>query len=38
MKKVNRTKSDIALDVIYWTAAAIVFAMLVTTLYMMMEF
>ena len=37
MKKVSRTKSDIFLDVIYWTAAAIVFAMLVAILYMMIE-
>ena len=38
MKKQNRRKSDIALDIIYWTGAAIVFAMLVTTLHMMMSF
>jgi hypothetical protein len=37
MKKINRRKSDIALDIIYWTAAAIVFAMLVTTIYMMLN-
>ncbi len=37
MKKHNRRKSDIALDIIYWTAAAIVFAMLVTVLHMMIS-
>jgi len=38
MKKINRTKSDIFLDIIYWIAAAITFAGVVATLYMMLQF
>ena len=34
--KKNRAKSDIVLDILYWTAGAVVFAMLIATLYMMM--
>jgi hypothetical protein len=34
----RKSKSDIALDIIFGIAGAIVFAMLVATLYMMMGF
>ena len=35
MKKVNRTKSDIILDIIYCLAGVVALAMLVVTVYMM---